>query len=67
MHMPSVYDFLTSAAVYGLLGYLARTIPVVNNKWINWIAGGFQYILSNPDKASAHMSAASTEKQAGQP
>lgn len=45
-------SILTGATVYGVLSYMARTIPHVENVWARWIIGGVQYILANPDRVA---------------
>lgn len=42
---------LYGGAVYGVLSYLARTIPPVANPWARWLIGGVQYFFANPDLA----------------
>ena len=41
------------AIAYMFLSHMMRTFPPVENKWVLWLVGGLQYLLSNPDIAEA--------------
>jgi len=52
--MTHVYAFVGGASIYGIVSYAARTIPVPDNPWLHWLAGIFQYAMSNPDRGYLH-------------
>ena len=50
VQMNHLVEFLSGAAVWGVLAHLAQTFPVPDNKYAKWALSGIQFALANRNK-----------------